>query len=89
MFTQHWSSCSLHSGPARFPMPCDCGGFIDDTQSVLVSNRLGYSLFVGLRNFVQLWKARIIWKRENHETLSRFLLEVAKHSKLNRRQNRS
>lgn len=89
MFKKHYSDCSLHDLPARFPMKCSCGGIKDDKQHVKVSNRFGYSLFAALENFVQLWKARIIWKCENHETLGRFLLEVARHSKLNLRRNHS
>lgn len=65
MFKEHYSSCALHSGPARFPNPCDCGGIKDDKRSGRVLNHSGYSRRVRARNFAQLWTARSIWLNEN------------------------
>lgn len=80
MFENHWSSCALHNGPARWPMPCDCGGFKDDKLSEPMLNRSDCSPVGALKKWLQLWKARIIWKRENRESLGHFLRTVAKHS---------
>jgi len=85
----HWSDCALNSGPARWPMPCDCKGIRGGKQSAKVFYRWGYNLAERLRKFRSLWQARIIWKRENRESLFRFLLTAAKHSRLNLRRSRS
>lgn len=78
----HYSSCSLHDLHAEFPMPCNCGGFKDDTQCAKWWNHSDYSPVVAMRNFYLLWQARIFWKYENHASLLEFLLEVARHSRL-------
>jgi hypothetical protein len=79
---QHYSDCALHNLPAAFPMPCDCG-IKDDVGRGILWRRFGYILALRLQSFYLLWLHRIYWKRENHETLGRFLLTVAKHSALN------
>lgn len=89
MFRDHWSSCALHSGPARWPMSCDCGGFRGDTQSDLASDHSDCSRGAVLRNFVQLWKARLVWIRENHEIPARCRLKAAMHRALGRRHDHS
>ena|SRR3990167_9149252 len=73
MFSDHWSSCALHSGPARWPMPCSCGGIKGDTPPDQSCRPTDYSQAEVLRRFGQLWKARLIWKRENHASLGLFL----------------
>ncbi len=85
----HCSDCALNSGPARWPMPCDCKGVTADKRFERASYRWSYSLAVRLRKFRSLWQARLIWKRENRESLSRFLLTIAKHSMSCRRQSRT
>jgi len=79
MFKKHYSDCTLHSGPAFFPVWCTCGGIKDGTQSNVKCYRLDYILIEALKSAVQLWKARIIWRCENRASWLRFLLEVAKH----------
>lgn len=82
---KHWSSCSLNSFPARYPMPCDCGGYAKGRKP---PERLygpsDYSWAVRIENWFRLWKYRWLWKRENHATLRHFLLIAAKHSMLGR-----
>lgn len=77
MFNDHWSSCALHSGPARWPRSCDCGGITDDKLSDQVSGRLGCSPVEGLGNFVQLWIARKVYLCESHASPLRCLRRVA------------
>jgi len=82
---QHWSCCSLYSLPARFPMPCDCGGYAKERKP---PERLfcpsDYTLALRLQNYFQLWKYRWLWKRDNHASLHHFFLIFAKHSRLGR-----
>ncbi|MDI1232431.1 MAG: hypothetical protein PSU93_14930 [Methylobacter sp.] len=80
----HYSDCSLHSLPAEFPMPCDCGGFKDGTQSSTWWNHSDYTPIVKLRNFYLLWQTRIFWKDETASSFPVFLLTIAKHSRLAR-----
>ena len=77
MFEDHWLSCTLHSGPARWPRPCDCGGITNDKLYVQASGRLGYTPAGHLRSFVQLWKARTVYLYESHASPLRFLRRVA------------
>lgn len=81
----HWSSCALHNGPALFPMRCDCGGFKAGRTPEQSLDHSGYSRREAVRNELQLWQARLAWKRENRESLFRFLLTVARHSRFRRR----
>jgi len=80
----HYSDCSLHSLPANFPMPCDCGGFKCDTQCATWWNHSDYSLVVKMRNFYLLWQARLFWKDETASSFPEFLLIIARHSMLAR-----
>ncbi len=66
MFSEHWSNCALHSGPARWPRRCDCGGISVGRQSGAWWNRWGYTLAGIARNEARLWQARSIWLRESH-----------------------
>ena len=85
MAKNHYSDCTLNDLPAYFPGWCTCGGVKDDKQSDRSWYRLDCILVEFAENFVQLWKARIFWKHETGATISRFLLEVAKHLASNRR----
>ena len=73
MFSEHWSSCALHAAPARWPTPCNCGGFTDSKRPDQSFHHVGYSLVAALRNYRQLWQARLVWKRENRASLYQFL----------------
>jgi hypothetical protein len=84
MLSDHWSDCALHSGPAKWPMPCDCGGITGGIESGSWFYRWGYSRAVGLRNFLQLLKARLVWLRENHESPLRYLRIAASRKALDR-----
>lgn len=77
---EHWSSCSLHNGPAWFPMPCDCGGFTPGREYGDAPDRAYYSPISRLRRFLQLWKARLDWKRETSASLTQcfMALRIAK-----------
>lgn len=77
MFKQHLSSCALHSGPARWPMPCDCGGITDDRQPGSRSSHSDCTRGEALQSFVVLWSARISYLRENRESLSHYRQTVA------------
>jgi hypothetical protein len=77
MSTKHWSDCALHSGPARWPHACDCGGVKDDTQFERASYRLGYIPVAALENILHLWSARLVWLRESHASPLRSLQRVA------------
>lgn len=46
MFSEHWSDCALQSGPASFPMPCDCAGLKGGRRSGSVSDHWGYTWVV-------------------------------------------
>jgi hypothetical protein len=65
MSDNHWSSCALHSGPARFPAPCDCGGIQPGGR------------FIRLRNTLALWRARVAWKSENRAGVVEFFRRLA------------
>jgi len=75
----HASDCAICSGPARWPMACDChvrGG----TRSGLLSRPIGCSPVSALQRWLHLWQARIFWKRENRASLAHFLLIAATRS---------
>lgn len=87
MLKGHWSSCALHSGPARWPRPCDCGGFTGGKAPGQGSSREGYSPAVVLRNAAQLWTARAVYLCENHAIPALIRLKAAMRSALRRRRN--
>lgn len=89
MFSEHWSDCALHSGPARFPMPCDCAGLKGGTRSGSASYHWGYTWVVAVRNIGQLWRARLVWLRENHEIPARCRLKAAMRKASGHRRGRS
>jgi len=77
MFEDHWSSCALHSGPAKWPHACDCGGITSDRLSGRAYCRWGYTPALALRRFGQLWMARKVWLYESHASPLRFLQRAA------------
>lgn len=85
----HWSDCALHSLPARFPGPCDCGKVKAGIESARASGRPGEILVVRLKSFVELWKARSTFVRENLGTPRHYLQTIAKRIGLGPRRRRS
>lgn len=85
----HWSDCALHSLPARWPGPCDCGKAKADIQSAKASCRPFGILAARLQIFRQLWQARIAYLHENLGSLAHYRQIAAKRIGLNRRRYRS
>jgi hypothetical protein len=77
LFSEHWSSCDLHSGPTRWPRGCDCGGTTIDKRSSPTWGHPFYKLSVAVRNECQLWSARSVWLRESHASPLRYPRRVA------------
>lgn len=55
----HWSDCATHSGPAEWPMPCDCALFAGRESP--------------FQAFRHLWRMRWTWKQENNATAWQFV----------------
>ena len=78
MFKNHWSSCSLHSGPARWPMPCDClGDRRKESARYWAPLQPDPEVVDGpIARLHHLWKARFLFKRENHMTAIEFIKTI-------------
>jgi hypothetical protein len=59
----HWSDCSIHKDPDRWPMPCDCEGLTLGLDNPRSFRGRVYCDYGGrrLRNFLQLTVARMIY----------------------------